>query len=82
MPSAWQSAFEPQATSAQVVAQQTFVVPAPVATQWPMAHSPSALQLCPSASGALHSPPMHVKPAAQADGLPEQLTAHTPAEQR
>jgi len=81
VPLARHCALVPQAWSAQAVAQQTLVVPTPVATQLPLAQSPAALHVAPRPSGAWHWPPMQTKPAAQG-AVAEQLVAHTPAEHR
>ncbi|HEY8926308.1 MAG TPA: hypothetical protein VIU64_18130 [Polyangia bacterium] len=52
LPLAAQSAFVPQACSAQLEAQQTLVVP--LLTQAPLAQSLSAVQAVPSPTGGLH----------------------------
>ena len=82
VPFARHLAVVPHIWSAQVVAQQTLFMPAPVAvTQLLLAQSLPAVHVEPSASGVLHSLPMHVKPAAQG-AVAEQLVAQTPAVHR
>ena len=66
----------PHIWSEQAVAQQIFLVP--LLTQWPVPpalQSVSTLQSIPSPTGGLHRPPIQVKPAAHAAGLPAQLGA-------